>query len=249
MIPLADNAPEISGARQDLPLTGDEPVIAGINSQVLVERRGAYLAGNLNVLLRLMSAQQVDSLNRWCLQVTRRKLVQTSPSFEVAFPDAIIHQQVIDGISQWGCGVLSAEEARQMTQRLEILGTTIPRSRVDIAPERQPQQLVGMYLYSSLNKVARSLYFLTSEQLESIVSNNVIVLGQLLTAQSLVRFATDPTAKGQAVREQLRSGLNPRMTFYEIVKTIQKHYDAPNSIRSRRLHLQASYVISQRTIR
>jgi len=58
---MVDLAPQLGGqARQDisLQLTGREPVISGMGSRLLADRRGAYRRGNLRALLQMMSDEQ-----------------------------------------------------------------------------------------------------------------------------------------------------------------------------------------------
>jgi len=58
---MTEDAPELSGARGNKILTGRDPVLKGHYSKVLADRRGAYLAGNLHALIRMMSEPQQQS--------------------------------------------------------------------------------------------------------------------------------------------------------------------------------------------
>ena len=56
---MTDNAPELSGQRENLPtITGREPVLTGHNARVLADRRGAYLAGNWQYMYIQMTEPQ-----------------------------------------------------------------------------------------------------------------------------------------------------------------------------------------------
>lgn len=72
-----ERSPELSNARNDLPLTGDEPVLKGVNSSIVLERRNAYLAGNLRGLLAEMTPEQLLALKQWAVRVALRKLHYT----------------------------------------------------------------------------------------------------------------------------------------------------------------------------
>lgn len=71
-----ENSPALGGQYKEM-LTGQEPVLKGVNSRIIVERDRAYLAGNLKVLVSMMSDAQLLRFRRWCLQVAMHQLSHT----------------------------------------------------------------------------------------------------------------------------------------------------------------------------
>lgn len=68
---MDERSPQISTSQSDI-LSGDEPVISGINSSILVRRRDAYYAGNLHTLVKMMSDVQENAFKRRNIRLALR---------------------------------------------------------------------------------------------------------------------------------------------------------------------------------
>lgn len=99
---MTDKSPELSKARSDA-LTGDEPILAGVNSRVVADRRGAYLANNMLGLLELMSDAQKATFKRWNTNIAVRYaercmhlLLRPANPHDVQHPN-----RMLDAIREW----------------------------------------------------------------------------------------------------------------------------------------------------
>ena len=99
--PMTDNAPELSGQREPLLITGREPVISGMGSKVLADRRGAYLAGNLDALIDMMSEAQQLAFKRWNVKIAVRKARSVLHLFEDEYPDDNRPRLAIEAAERW----------------------------------------------------------------------------------------------------------------------------------------------------
>ncbi len=113
-----DKSPTLGG--QNSPnTTGQEPVLKGIYSRIIIERERAYLAGNLKALVSMMSDSQLIRFRHWCLRVSlHQQATKQSPELEDAnsllknFPDTIEAQlEALDTI-----GLLALKSALQVHQ-------------------------------------------------------------------------------------------------------------------------------------
>jgi len=82
-----DRAPSLSHLHHEAQLTGREPVLKGVGSRLLADRRGAYLAGNLEALIAGMDDAQRREYHRWCVKVCIRKARNALPVFRASYPD------------------------------------------------------------------------------------------------------------------------------------------------------------------
>lgn len=98
---MTDRSPELSNARTDLPLTGEEPVIKGVYSRIVVDRRSAYLAGNMKALLEMMTDEQHQSFRRWNTVVALRLAESVLPLARLPRPDAPQPRTMITAIKAW----------------------------------------------------------------------------------------------------------------------------------------------------
>lgn len=96
-----DNLPEISGARDKLGLTGNEPMLTGIYNRVKADRDGAYRAWNHKALIEMMSETQQMRLSQWCLRVALRKAYRALPFFETVYPDDQRPRQALEATQVW----------------------------------------------------------------------------------------------------------------------------------------------------
>ncbi len=63
-------------------LTGREPVLKGVNSRIVADRRGAYLTGSLKSLRKLMTNAQQHSFKDWNIKLLLRRVEAVLPIFE-----------------------------------------------------------------------------------------------------------------------------------------------------------------------
>jgi len=100
---MTDNkSPELSGKRDDLPpVSGREPVLTGHNAKVLADRRGAYLAGNLEALIDMMSEEQCLRFKQWNVRIVIHKALSVLPLFEKKYPDDQRPRQAIAAAQLW----------------------------------------------------------------------------------------------------------------------------------------------------
>jgi len=98
---MSDKSPEMSGARDDLPISGREPVLTGHNARVLADRRGAYLAGNLAALISMMSEKQRLQFKQWNVKMMVRKSRSVLHLFEEKYPDDMRPRQTITEVERW----------------------------------------------------------------------------------------------------------------------------------------------------
>jgi len=79
--PADERSPSLSGqhiSETSVDRSGREPVISGIHSRVLADRRGAYIAGNLRGLLMLMSIKQLQVMRRWNQRLSERHTAEVA---------------------------------------------------------------------------------------------------------------------------------------------------------------------------
>lgn len=76
-----DRAPALGGADNN-DLTGREPVLKGVNSKIVADRRGAYLAGSLTSLTKLMSETQKLAFKEWNIRLLLKRVEAVLPIFE-----------------------------------------------------------------------------------------------------------------------------------------------------------------------
>jgi len=98
---MTDKSPELSGARDDLPISGREPVLTGHNARVLADRRGAYLAGNLKALIEMMSDTQQTRFKQWCIKIAVRKARSLLPIYERHYPYDRRPRTAVDAVERW----------------------------------------------------------------------------------------------------------------------------------------------------
>ncbi len=83
---MTAKSPELGGTKALVQRTGREPLLTGVNSKVIADRRGAYLAGNINALLEAMNETQQTRIKRWCVEIACRRAYAVLPVFEAAAP-------------------------------------------------------------------------------------------------------------------------------------------------------------------
>lgn len=98
---MTDDAPELSNARANLTLSGDEPVLAGVNSKLIADRTGAYRAANLIALIEMMSGEQRMAFRRWNVQMALRRAKRVIHLYEREVSDNQEPQRAIDIAQRW----------------------------------------------------------------------------------------------------------------------------------------------------
>jgi len=100
---MALRSPQLGGDDRDddSGFTGREPVISGRGSSVLVERRYAYLAQNLGVLLRMMSPEQQLDFKQFSVRVALRYARQALPFYERIYPGDRRPHHAIAAAQRW----------------------------------------------------------------------------------------------------------------------------------------------------
>jgi len=89
------------GLWQDGERTGNEPVISGMGSRILADRRGAYLAGNLKALLQQMTTDQQVSFKRWCVRLAVRRAREVLHLFEAYHSRDNRPRRAIEAAEAW----------------------------------------------------------------------------------------------------------------------------------------------------
>lgn len=112
---MTHKSPELGGDKALLQRTGREPILKGVNSRVIVDRRGAYLAGNINALLNAMNEGQQLRIKQWSVRIALRKADAVLPIFEYAAPDDQRPRLAIDAARHWLQSATdeAAQDARQ----------------------------------------------------------------------------------------------------------------------------------------
>lgn len=79
---MDDYSPELRGARDGGHITGNEPLISGIHSRIVVDRRAAYLTGSLSrfVARQLTPVQQAE-FTLWSMQLAAARAQRNLPYF------------------------------------------------------------------------------------------------------------------------------------------------------------------------
>lgn len=133
---ITDKSPALSGQHKNTH-TGNEPVIKGVNSRVIVERDAAYAAGNLRALLAMMSEQQLLVFRQWCLRVALNQMQRpaavppqlSKPYFQIAearlalrhFPDTLEEQfealEAAGLLALWAATALHRPDAASWSAR------------------------------------------------------------------------------------------------------------------------------------
>lgn len=94
-------SPELGGDKAQIQLTGREPLLKGVNSRVVVDRRTAYLAGNITALLDAMDTSQQMRIKQWAVQVAVRRAYKVLPIFEDAIPDDQRPRLAVKAAQHW----------------------------------------------------------------------------------------------------------------------------------------------------
>lgn len=97
---MAERSPELSNARSSL-LTGDEPILSGMYSQVLLDRRSAYTANNMYALIKTMTQQQRFRYKHWCAGVALRKAEAVYLLYQQQIPDDTWLRGMLAAIQRW----------------------------------------------------------------------------------------------------------------------------------------------------
>jgi len=109
-------APRISGiSHNQNNLTGREPVIKGIGSKVLADRRGAYVSGNLSALVEMLADDQRLAFERWLTGVMVRRAQRGLPHFERIFRRDKRPQCAIEAAEAW---LLDSTPAKRLNASL-----------------------------------------------------------------------------------------------------------------------------------
>jgi len=82
---MSSQSPELSGQRHEAALSGREPVLSQTARRLLADRQGAYLAGNLNALVEMMTAHQRRRFRLWTENIVKSKLREIRPIFDDLF--------------------------------------------------------------------------------------------------------------------------------------------------------------------
>ncbi len=98
---MTDRSPQLSSARNDVPLTGDEPILKGVHSTIVVDRRSAYLAGNMKVLLEKMTDEQRTALKYWNVRTALRQAERVLPLARLTPRDSAHPNRMIGAIRRW----------------------------------------------------------------------------------------------------------------------------------------------------
>lgn len=78
------DSPSLSKANHKHTVTGQEPVISGVDSRIVATRHGAYRAGKLSTLLKLMNSAQRMRFQQWSVRVAVRYARKILPLYEEA---------------------------------------------------------------------------------------------------------------------------------------------------------------------
>lgn len=97
---MFEDAPELSGHTRPS-ITGNEPVLKGVNSRVLADRRGAYVTGNLEALTRMMTNAQRSEFKHWNVRMTLRWARRALPLFEDVYPNDNIAYAAVIATRAW----------------------------------------------------------------------------------------------------------------------------------------------------
>lgn len=130
---LFRDTPQLSADHLNSKITGDEPVIKGVNSRILVDRRTAYLAGNLNALLRLMGEQHMFRFRYWNAKISLRKAAQVLPVFERSYPSEARPRLLLEAATTWLSEPTTAN-AHATIEAAEAASVVVSLTDEDIVP-------------------------------------------------------------------------------------------------------------------
>jgi len=84
------------------PLTGKEPMLKDrVRDKVSINRIGAYYAGNLPALVRMMSVGQKQAFKRWHVRLTLRRAKREQPYFRAQHPFELRPRFLIRAAEAW----------------------------------------------------------------------------------------------------------------------------------------------------
>lgn len=104
---MNNRAPSLPHDRQTL--TGDEPVLSGVNSRVLADRRGIYIAAmetgkyyrGIRHLIDMMSEEQQHAFKVRCVRLAVRKANSVLHSFESKYPNDSRPREAMELVNCW----------------------------------------------------------------------------------------------------------------------------------------------------
>jgi len=98
-----ENSPGLGGdlREDDSALTGREPVIKGEGSKLLADRRGAYLAGNLNGLIYHMNRAQWIRFRQVCARIAVRHARLFLSGYKSTYPGDSRPGTALEIVGSW----------------------------------------------------------------------------------------------------------------------------------------------------
>lgn len=125
-----DNTPSLGSSKpQVTSLTGQEPVLKGVSGEVLAHRLGAYRAGRLSSLLKLMNSRQQDEFQRWSVRVAVRYARRAVEAFEAEVSGDTRPRLAVDAARHWleEPSTASQAAARRAGRAAEKAALQVPR--------------------------------------------------------------------------------------------------------------------------